>query len=329
MNMRKGTTVLVIALTLLLTACGGGSETDSNLGSGYVGGQEGLQFEFGRQAPPDEVFDRGQASFDVFLEVENLGEDRVNMSEVTVSLKGFTPSEFGLTPDDRIQQPEDDLEPVRQAGDNVIDGGRTTVEWPRFNFSQEATTGRTITFQAEACYDYKTRATGQLCVLEDLFQIDDDDPFCDVNDPSLPYSSSGAPVQVVGMSQDVTGRDRIQFDIEVQNVGSGQQFGGGEIFPPGANCEGLQEENKAIITVNGLPNAESIECLNGQPVSGQDHSYEVRLNDIDSGNPATITCTAEFAEENLNDRNTEVAVELDYEYTDTIRKEVALRKTSI
>lgn len=319
-NMEMNTKKAAIILTVLvvLTACTNG-DGSSELDSGFIGGTQGLSMEFVSNAPPDEIIDRGQMRFNVLLDVRNLGEASVAAEDVNVELKGFSGSEFGVSSENLTQHLQSDIEGERRApGGTVIAGGRTQVEYPEFNFSQRATTGRTVTFQADACYSYGSQAVSRMCILEELFQVGDD-AFCDVENRNNQISSSGAPIQVTGVSQ-VPGSNRINFEVQIENRGDGQ------VYAPGSSCSGSQTEDRVSMSLGGLPEAVNIDCLNAQGDPQSEEGAQVRLNTGQEG-PSTVNCVADYDQGGLSDRFSELEIELNYDYRERISKDVQLRRT--
>jgi len=315
MNNKKA--VIILSILVLLTACtDNGGETNTN--SGFIGGTQGLSMEFVSNAPPDEIIDRGQMRFNVLLDVRNLGEADVAADDVDVELKGFSASEFGINPNNLTQSLDSDVRGERRApGGTIIAGGRTQVSYPEFNFSQRATTGRTLTFQADACYSYKTQAVSRMCVLEDLFQLQED-AFCDVENGNNRVSSSGAPMQVTQVAQ-APGSNRLNFEIQIQNRGQG------EVYQPNSDCSGNQAENRVVMRLSGLPDASNIDCLNAQGNPQSEEGATVRLNSGE--NPSTVNCIADYEEGSLGDRYSELDIELDYKYRERTNREIQLRRT--
>lgn len=242
---------VICALLLLAIACEAEEKKGVSIESPFLGGTQGLSFEF--QDFRSEVFDGGTDPFDIVVRLENVGEALVPQSDVQVRISGFNPAEFGKSAQELVKGAPDDLiEQRKDPQGAVLPGSPVFVEFTDLNY-EGSIAGAQAEFpvRAEVCYLYRTRAVSKLCVRENVLSPEEGG-ICEINEEKRVFNS-GAPVQVVSLSENARGSDRIGFTFEVQNVGAGR------IFERGTGCgkERRQEDRVFVRVKTGL---EGVQC---------------------------------------------------------------------
>ncbi len=298
--MRKIITAIIF-LTLL-TACTGGTKAGEkiDLGAPFAGGTVGLAAEFidFRSA----VFDGGRDPFDVIVKLENKGEATALPERVRVKLSGINPAEFGKLEENLVMSPPDELYAVRKdAEGNVVPGGQATVEFTGLNhFSPIAGAQVAFPLRADICYTYTTKAVSKLCVRENLL-APEAGGICEISEDKE-IKNSGAPVQVGVVKETARGKDKISFNFEVSNAGTGQ------IYERGSFCDKSTraKENRVYVIVDtGMP---GLQCTGltttGTKAEGATTLYEGKK---------IITCTQTITSRADFEQQTSIEVVYDYE----------------
>src|SRR3989338_7938762 len=98
MKRRSNFLILFSILVISLYGCGRGQSQPTGAPTdAFIGGTDGIVFEFEKDAPPPEVTDGGVFTFKAILKFENKGEFKVPKGQVRVRLVGFNPSDFAQT----------------------------------------------------------------------------------------------------------------------------------------------------------------------------------------------------------------------------------------
>jgi hypothetical protein len=325
--MRKFTYFVIgVALLFIAAGCDGGGSTEGT-GSApktpFLGGSQGLEIEFLKGSPPEEVTDSGTFDFQAIVSLKNEGEFELERDQVKIDVVGFLPDDFGVSQDQLSdQQPEDNpTARKRDSEGNIIDAIETFVTFPSqdsfFNFERSVTGNTEFTFKADVCYKYQTTALSRICVLRDLVNVDSDD-VCDPSESKTLFSS-GSPINIGSFRQTVAGQNKISFSFDVSHTGSGKVFKEGDSTSPAANCpsdprETREKENRVLVAVNtGLPN---LRCVG---LSGSTSGFVTLVN-----KKRTVTCTQEL-DPGRNDFETNVEITADFNYEDSSEQKVLVK----
>lgn len=232
----------LIIMSFFLASCGG--EPGLSTESPFIGGTSSLGISFLDGEPPAETYDSGQSSFDITLEIENLGEHFVPMEETQFKLRGLEAAAFGVTSSDFIKSVEADLEETKKDPDtgDVIPGTFTTLTFSELNYQEALAGNRNFEFVVDACYNYGTDVVSDLCIKED--NLDTDETVCSNRGDKIVHSSS-SPVQIVSLRQSPVSEDTTSFSFTVKHVG------GGDVFSKDSFCDAdnLNAEDRVYVTV--------------------------------------------------------------------------------
>lgn len=267
---------------------------------------------FVESAPPKEVFDGGDFSFDTEVRLNNVGEAFVKKEDVFVKISGIDPSEFSKTASQLVKNPDDDLESTKKDADGaIIEGTETFVSFPDFNHKSQLSGNTPFTFRADVCYKYKTIANAKACYKEDLLDTTDTN-VCTVNGDKTAYNS-GAPVAITSFKEQASGKDKVSFVFTVEHVGSGN------VFKLSQKCDDTVRANEDRVLVKidtGLPGLSCSGLSDGSDTSGY-----VTLH---SGK-RVIRCTQTLSESDRTDFEKVVIIDLDYDYEEFIETGVLVK----
>lgn len=319
--MKKVLLIGLIIGMLALTACGGNNNKE-DIGDTYLGGSQGLKISFANGAPPDSVSDiGGEQSFDIIVDVENMGEDDVETSEALVSIVGFPPKAFNKNVADLKEvQPEEKIEGRQKNPDGtVIESPLVQVVFEDLAYQYAEPGNVQFPVIAEICYLYETNVASSLCIKDNLNK-DEEDDFCKVSS-SRQVSSSGAPVQVTRIQQSPAGKDKTRISFTVDNVGGGKIFK----YDSENSCDNtkISNENKVWVEIENLLDrgADGVKCSGLLGGTQSDNGY-VLLN---KGNSADVLCTITMTER--SDRLQPFNIKLTYDYFESIRKDIVVEYT--
>jgi hypothetical protein len=228
--MKKIIALAIVTIMLVLTGCGGNSNTQVGPSkTPFVGGSTALSMEFLDGTPPDEIFDDGQYPFGINIKLENLGEDDVLANEGYIEITGINPKDFGLgSQADFKQDLPGDMIGVKKNSEGFVLVGSTLVsEFDELNFQgnlkgnwgsdAEKTGGPRI--RANLCYNYETQATTAVCLKRDMLTNINTKEICELNGEKSVYNS-GAPIQVTKVYETPIGSSKIQLQFEISHVGT-------------------------------------------------------------------------------------------------------------
>jgi len=313
-----------IVLIFLISACGGGGDIASGAPSTpFIGGSSGLEIGFLADSPPAEVTDVG-FPFQAIVNIKNKGEFDLTTNDVKISLIGFSPSDFGASLAQLKNRPPEDTPTARKRDSegNIIEPIETFVSFPSdvgsFTFSGQIRGNTPFTFRAEVCYKYKTEAVSAICVLENLFDIEND-AICDPSATKNVFSSS-SPIGVTGLRQNVAGEDKIQFSFDIVHSGNGN------IFDPTtvANCpkssrDRRSNENKVKVEIDTGISGE-LSCVGVGEKGIGTWKGNVRL----VNGKKTITCTQTLPTSRIDfEKNIDITV--DFNYFDKVQRTILVK----
>ena len=313
---KKIMVIALIGLSFLIAGC---QQEDQNNGTSFIGGQEGLDISFMDQAPPDQVADQGDQSFDVVVELQNQGEAEIQPEDVLVELKGFSPDDFGKSIEDLTKNANDTIQANEQVPgeDRVIDSPPVFVEFTDFIYEGAAQTNLDYTMQADVCYSYETQVAASLCIGENLNRPDLND-ICSLTRQENP-PNSGAPVQVTDFSQSPGGSDAVRFSFTVQNTNAEN----GEVYRTNSQCEeDRSNSDQVFVQVSGLESTGEVSCTGLR--EGTSSSGFTRLG---NNQETEVHCSLEIPESNRNDRLENFVIEVGYDYLESVQKQVQVRNT--
>lgn len=302
MNKKLLLTTLAI-LVIVVSGC----DADSGTGpgdSGFAGGTKGVEIAFLQNSPPPSVSDGGQEPFPVTVTLTNRGEYEVPKEDIFVRITGFSATEFGVTNDDLTKHPDVDLVATIKGPDGVVIPAPTEyLDFGEFNYQGHAIGNLEFPFKAEVCYKYETTAVSDICVKENFNSVDPSD-LCKVSGTRR-VSNSGAPVQVMSVSQAPGGVDRTRVTFSVQN-----RDVAGRVFTFDTQCDIAQiNRNKVFVTVSGVSeNPQDTVICTGLQGGGSASGYLI----LSDGTPREVSCTIQLSDRNPRIQPFRITLEYDY-----------------
>lgn len=300
----------LLALTLLLAACGGQKGLSNS--KAFIGGTAGIVMSFMPGEPPAEVTSKDQP-FSVTVKLQNKGEWAVPQGRAWLTLKGFDAVEFGST-DSALanQHPDADIDKNTINPDTGAVIPSTDV-FKTFNlkYSGELSGNHEFPFVVDSCYEYGTIANAEVCVKKDLLDTADTS-VCTVTGAKS-AQNSGGPVQVANFQEFGSGKDAIRFSFDVKKVGTG------DVSKTGSQC-GTDSASKDVVHVkidSGMPGL-TCATLNGGTES------DVKL--VDSTKP--IQCVQQLSGSDKTDKIKLANIELTYTYLDSVQTQVLVKQIS-
>lgn len=313
--MKKLLVLFTIFLLVALAGCQTQESAEPRTGKAFIGGNEGLRIGFLTGAPPDSVFDTDNP-FSISLKVENVGEyDIENTADATVEITGISAADFGVDRSDLKKNVEEELDKASlDSAGNTIQGTTTVVDFEDLEY--QGTVSGTVQFPlvANICYEYGTKAQAKLCILEDLLGKTGGVQLCDPNNQNLAVESSGAPLKIISMSQNVLGSNKISFIIKIRNEGDGS------LHQKGTECDNsIPARDKVWVEVadTGLGDLACSGLKDGDDTSGYITLYN---------GEASLRCTQTIDEP--TDFETVAEVSITYGYREAVQKMINVKQAS-
>ncbi|MFC1728499.1 hypothetical protein ACFLZ7_03480 [Nanoarchaeota archaeon] len=304
----------IIAIVLLVAVAGCTQETETTkpaTGKAFIGGDKGLELNFLTGAPPSSVFDTDNP-FSISLKIENVGEyDIENSADATVEITGINPADFGVTKNDLTSDANDELLGASMdASGNIIQGTVDVIDFEELEYKDTVSGTVPFTLIANICYEYGATAQAKLCILEDLIGSTGETPFCNANNQGIAAESSGAPVTVTSMSENVLGKQKVSFIFKIRNTGTGT------LHQDGTECDtSIPARDKVWIEIQDTELG-PLKCSGLK--DGSDTSGYITLY----SNEATVRCTQEVTDPADFEKVVEIKLRYGYEESKQQRLEV-------
>ncbi|MFH1325020.1 MAG: hypothetical protein ABIH64_07265 [Nanoarchaeota archaeon] len=334
MNPTK-TTITILTLLLLIGCSGTSGQYTSSLTSKEIySGKDGLTMEFFETAPPKEIFESGVLPVGIRLynkgayNIENgylsLGFEKDYMTLNEGSIKSinnkvsFRDSEhitFELKGKD-IENPKGDEDIITFTA-NVNDLSKTDPQ-SKYHNSLVAVT---------SCYEYQTKAVPTVCIDSDVYGFKQREKPCKVE--TLNLDSQGAPVAVTKVesemlpSKDQPNIIKPRFIITVKNLGNGEAIKQERVEDACSSRPiDYKEWNniRARVYLSTQEESNKLDC-DIKDGARDDGIINLRLKED------SIRCTYEPGfEEKKGTFSSPLYIVLDYGYTDTISRDVKIKK---
>lgn len=305
--MKKGLiAILIIASLLFLAGCGQQGATTVSLGS-FLGGTEGIIFEFVPDEPPATVLDAGNDPFFITLEFQNNGEYQVEEGEILTTLSGISYNSFSI--DKASLRNENALEKGylnKQTGE-IVEGSIDQISYEA-DYKDDLAYDLPFTISANVCYAYQTQAVAGMCLSKQPTRRAQETDVCTITEQKE-VGNSGGPLQVTSFSERASSQDEVTVTFKIENLNTGEAYTPG--FITQADCVANEREKGKINVRVASEQQVTIACpkLNGAT------SGEVRL----INGQTTVTCrinTGSLAE--ATPFSGALDIQLDYTYKDYI-----------
>ncbi|MEM2130970.1 MAG: hypothetical protein QXR96_00455 [Candidatus Woesearchaeota archaeon] len=313
--MKKLKFFFAIFLLIFLYACDDTNNQKAGKDTPFIGGQSGLSVQFLDDAPPSEVFDRGQFPFNIELKLLNQGEAEVKKENVLVKISGLNPSDFGKTESFFIKNSidEDILAMYKDFEGNLIKPNDVIVTFPNLNFKDTLTGNFKTKIRADVCYNYNTQAITTGCIKPDPVRENPND-ICTVKEAKTIYNSA-APIQIESFEELPSGTDKVRYIFKIKHVGSGK------VYSPNSKCPETRESLNKLYFKLWFPGEASIDFTCAGLEGGQAKEGYVILRDGE----ATIRCTQNQVSNIVFSQR--MQIKLDYDYMESTDKELLVKKS--
>ena len=309
----KKTFIVLVMLSFVLVACANGGE-QFRQDQPFIGGNAAVNLYLQNGMPPPTVFDGGDNPFGIGVVMENIGEADIGPGTENpffqLRLEGLLPENFGLTDSDVIQEPSRLVRGSQKNFDGtIIPGEAFNAIFSPLNFQRILQGNQVHGFRVSACYDYTNRATAVLCMKDDVMENVQDSTLCTLTGPK-PVANSGGPIHVTSVRQNPMEANKIQVNIQISHVGTGEFFGRTADETCNTGQTNMNRHNVHVEIETDDPNA-IISCnmLDGGS------SGTIRMF---GGSPQLLSCTVQGPESAARIYQTGLDVTLQYRYGEFI-----------
>ncbi|MBR9691738.1 hypothetical protein GOV06_03035 [Candidatus Woesearchaeota archaeon] len=302
--------VIILLIMSLTIGCKRKPGVDAEEGPEKIyRGTKGLAMEFLRNMPPSKLYDTTPLT--ILLELENKGTYDLSGNKCRLYLSGFDDTIIrGLDKDKMCAsslEGKSILNP--EGGYNTQQFSTDIIRIPDYLDSLPQK------IMITACYEYQTTASPIVCVDPRLYEIGPVERACTVKDVTT-AGGQGAPIAVSGVNVEMAGRDRVAFNIKVSNVGGGTPlYLGASVF---RDCPySIDPKDYNIISYDvEMSGSTKVRC--SPEIEGDER---IRLVD----GKGTIFCTFRITGDSAY--TTPLRIVLDYNYMDSISKDIEIIKT--
>ncbi|MBN2421847.1 hypothetical protein JXB41_01355 [Candidatus Woesearchaeota archaeon] len=320
--MKKEILMIIFCFLFLFSSCQEG-DTETEVVTPYIGGEEGLQMKFVEGMPPDYIFDNGGYEFGIGVQLDNVGEDDIEEDEAYIEIIGINPKDFNLNSQDDLKKNLDsDLTGAKKNFEGTeLPGGRTVVEFAGLNYVDDLHGNAGIKIRAELCYKYRTYTSTKLCIKKEVLENIASDKICDLTGDKTPVNSGG-PVHITSLKETPMGENKIQMAFVIENVKSVP----GTIFKRGTECDDSlnnPELNKVWVEIKTDIDGVKPECSGLQESTDKSKGYVT----LYSGEPRTVTCSLDLSGvDSIFEKVFEI--ELEYNYLQYLERPLEIRDVS-
>ena len=321
--------IFILFIVILIVGCRPPTSTQGE-SSSYRTGAEGLVMNFIPGAPPTKMFaDEGEVDIPISIEIRNKGayptSKDYGWENSVIFIGGYDKNiidqwelgDSGNGPSVNLNEKTDVLE---GKSINNPEGGYDLLE-----FTGTAKLGDigvdkyTPNFLVTACYDYKTKASPNVCIDPRPFSTVNERKVCNIHDVSL--TNQGAPVAITKVESKALSNS-IQFKIHFKNVGKGEVIAIDELEKCSSSNEKLEKRHMDFVKVEKVElGGEKIDCGKLLNVGSQE-GYARLIN-----NQGFIVCNLKDYKEDIDSAyTTPLYVELAYGYRSAISKSVEIVK---
>ncbi|MGE0793166.1 MAG: hypothetical protein AB7V77_03245 [Candidatus Woesearchaeota archaeon] len=326
--------ITILVLTMLFAGCtGGNTNTTTATFQPYVGGTEGVNFEFMPGMPSDvagTILDNKNSVFGIGIKLTNIGEHNINAGSLNdylvLKVKGIQPSLFGLNSEEDLKMVlDEDLKGSTKNFDGTtIKGDFTILSVEDLSYQSDIQGDLPLNFLVDVCYDYSTKSQTRVCVADDVYEAlrnENSKEICDVT-LSQPTMNSGGPVHVKNLKQTPMGGSKINVFFDILKVGSGDIYA----FESANDCsqETTNKDKNKVLVVVAMPEGSEakIDCGDSFVQTNKGLEKVVTLAD----GMSQVSCKIETGNPDGNNIYFEtLKVDLYYRYNDQIQKSLVIK----
>jgi hypothetical protein len=248
--MKRGLSVLLIAVSIILAACSQQQAGQSTAFTPTQLGTQGIVMQFSQNAPPTQaVYCDAPDALQFIVETRNKGAYNIDFNAPPQSLhkaflhiSGYDPNILQVTRpfstnnniDYFAGSAPDSMAAIKNLEGRSQynpDGGVEYPQWQTNTIFLRGAEKYNPTIQVTACYQYQTTATPVVCVDPNPRNVVPQKKSCQVQDVSV-GGGQGAPVAVTKVEEQVS-KSTLQFKVWVSNQG------GGDVLTPSPDSNSL------------------------------------------------------------------------------------------
>lgn len=334
--------LLLLTTSIVLAGCGGGDTPTGPNYDPFIGGTEGLVFEFVPGMPPDQegaILDKGMSKFAIGMKVTNAGEDDLDVNELRIDLVGILPDQFDITWPETTLVLQDPLAGAKKSFDgSVLKGEFTTLVYDGLSYLPDTRGDSVKSLRLDTCYTYQTMSTTPVCIANDVTGslVDSENAVCQISNEQTPSYNSAAPVQIKSFRQYPQGGNHVTIMFDVVHTGTGDIYAPGNSGTAGpSNCDSstfnadknkvwlemyLPDESSSSVDLSCMgttfssPNAATVST----PVEGELTLF--------AGEPRTVTCTINELTTNQDVIYEDLlSIDLHYNYGQKFLKDIVIK----
>lgn len=331
---------IIWVLVVLLVICGCNTKkeyTPTITSKEIYSGKEGLSMEFFENAPPKEIFENSilpigirlynKGAYDIIrgylsisLEKDYMGIDEGSLKSINekVDFMGTEHIQFDLK-GKTIEHPEGEQE--------VITFTATTKDLAKTDPQSEY---HNSLVSITSCYEYETKAVETVCIDTDVYGFKKREKPCEVKKEGISLSSQGAPVAVTKIeSEMLPDKDnpsviKPRFVVTVRNLGKGEVIKRDKVEGAcSSEAVGYKEWNNIGVKayLSSIDEKNKLDCDIIKDGPRDDGNIILKQKE------GSIRCMLdEGFEESKGAFASPLYIILDYGYTDTISREVKIKK---
>jgi len=218
---KKSFIVLILVLSIFISACQNTGQKDKQSLGIFIGGNEGLDFSFKENQPPIKVLDNNQDPFYISLNLQNKGEFTIPQNKIISSLSGVNAEAFSLS--SLNAKLSTSLEGKSKSGEQVIQSSPEELQFDQAIYKYDLNADFPTSLRADICYLYQTRAVAKVCLKSKAVDRDTEDK-CLINTDKVTNEVSGAPVKIKDVKQRSSSSSEVKLTFTIANEGKGQVY---------------------------------------------------------------------------------------------------------
>ncbi|MCD4666441.1 hypothetical protein K8R47_01375 [archaeon] len=295
--------------TLLLLINGCQPIDPSNDGT-YLGGEKGVSVEFRTVAPPS-GFDQGE-DVPVKVLLKNEGEYDILADRALVKILGVNTDDFDLDNDYRGSEGT-----LKGKSDLLTEGGKQEIDFGTAKYKLDVTNSKDFSIGAKVCYPYQTKADVKVCMKSSIME-EAGEGICSLSGEKIISGSvSGAPIQIISLTQAAVGSRDVRFDITLENKDVGK------FYDPAVDCEDIEDSitrlsNKDKVMLE-IITPDDVTCIFRTGEEGK-----TGIVDLEDG-IGDVTCRISLDEE-TSPYEDNLVFAVTYLYTDTTTKAITINE---
>lgn len=333
--------ILLLVIILFIIGCNAVKKeyTPTITSKDIYTGNGGLEMEFFENAPPQEIFEN--SILPVGLRLYNKGAYDIKSGYLSIGLE----NDYMVLNDKSLKSINEKMD-FSDSEHIQFDLKGKTIENPKgeqevVTFTIETKDLGKIDTQSQyhkslisitSCYEYQTKAVETVCIDTDVYGLKKREKSCEINERGITLSSQGAPVAVTKIesemlpSKDNPSKIKPRFTITIKNLGNGEVF---EKEKVKAACSseaiGYGEWNKVsvIAYISTMDEENKLDCDVIKEGARDDGAIILKQKED------SIRCIYENGFDEVKGAfSSPLYILLDYGYTDTISREVNIKRVA-